>query len=118
MYPSENQARTTSRPARGRPDDAEAKALDLVRDPPGELEGTDLLSMVTEERDDCPYAIALLPRAIAALDLHPGHDVQTRVLMLERLPRPAPSRRLTAPLGPHRAVTRAEPENRRPRRKW
>lgn len=69
----------------GRVDDAEAIANDLMRDFPGEVEGVDLLSMVSEARGDRPGAAALLRRAIEIVRHHPHHDSETTVLMHQRL---------------------------------
>ncbi len=69
----------------GRVEDAEAMAHDLMRDFPREVEGTDLLSMVSEARGDAAGAAALLRRAIAIVHAHPLHDAETRLLMRQRL---------------------------------
>ena len=69
----------------GRVDDGEAMAHDLMRDFPGELEGIDLLSMVSEARGQLAKAADLLRRAIDIARVHPGHDAETRMLMHQRL---------------------------------
>jgi len=69
----------------GHIDDAEAMAHDLTRDFPGEVEGPDLLSMVSEARGDRVGAAALLRRAIEIVREHPHHDPETRLLMRQRL---------------------------------
>jgi hypothetical protein len=69
----------------GRVDEAEAMAHDLMRDFPGEVEGADLLSMVSEARGDRVGAATLLRRAIEIVRTHPFHDAETRVLMHQRL---------------------------------
>ena len=69
----------------GHVDDAEAMAHDLMRDFPREVEGIDLLSMVSEARGERERAAELLRRAIAIVRVHPHHDAETRVLMNLRL---------------------------------
>ncbi len=69
----------------GHIDDAEAMAHDLMRDFPREVEGVDLLSMVSEARGDRVGALELLRRAIEIVRVHPHHDAETRVLMHQRL---------------------------------
>jgi hypothetical protein len=69
----------------GHVDDAEVMARDLMRDFPGEVEGPDLLSMVSEARGDRAGAAALLRSAIEIVRTHPHHDPETRVLMHQRL---------------------------------
>jgi hypothetical protein len=69
----------------GRVDDGEAMAHDLMRDFPGEVEGIDLLSMVSEARGQRARAADLLRRAIDIVRVHPGHDAETRMLMHQRL---------------------------------
>jgi hypothetical protein len=69
----------------GHVDDAEAMAHDLMRDFPQEVEGIDLLSMVSEVRGQRERAADLLRRAIDIVDGHPHHDAETRVLMHQRL---------------------------------
>ena len=69
----------------GHVDDAEAIAHDLMRDFPREVEGIDLLSMVSEARGERERAAELLRRAIAIVRVHPHHDAETRVLMHQRL---------------------------------
>jgi hypothetical protein len=69
----------------GRVDDAEAMAHDLMRDFPREVEGIDLLSMVSELRGHRERAADLLRRAIDIVDVHPHHDAETRMLMHQRL---------------------------------
>jgi len=66
-------------------DDAEAMAHDLMRDFPAEVEGVDLLSMVSEARGDRAGAAALLRRAIEIVRTHPHHDPETRLLMHQQL---------------------------------
>ena len=65
--------------------DAEAIALELMREFPGEVEGVDLLSMVSEARGERERAVELLRRAIDIVRVHPHHDGETRVLMHQRL---------------------------------
>jgi hypothetical protein len=69
----------------GHVDDAESMAHDLMRDFPREVEGIDLLSMVSEARGERERAAKLLRRAIAIVRVHPHHDAETRVLMNQRL---------------------------------
>jgi len=69
----------------GHVDDAEAMAHDLMRDFPREVEGIDLLSMVSEARGERERAAELLRQAIAIVRVHPHHDAETRVLMNQRL---------------------------------
>jgi hypothetical protein len=66
-------------------DDAEVIAKDLMRDFPREVEGIDLLSMVSEARGDRAGAASLLRRAIEIVREHPFHDAETRLLMRQRL---------------------------------
>jgi SEC-C motif-containing protein len=69
----------------GHVDAAEAMAHDLMLDFPQEVEGIDLLSMVSEVRGQRERAAELLRRAIDIVDVHPHHDAETRVLMHQRL---------------------------------
>jgi hypothetical protein len=69
----------------GHLDEAETMAHGLMRDFPGEVEGIDLLSMVTEARGQRERAAELLRRAIDIVRVHPHHDAETRVLMRQRL---------------------------------
>jgi SEC-C motif len=69
----------------GHVEEAEAMAHDLMRDFPGEVEGIDLLSMVSEARGERERAVDLLRRAIDIVRVHPFHDAETRVLMHQRL---------------------------------
>jgi hypothetical protein len=66
-------------------DEAETMAHHLMRDFPREVEGVDLLSMVSEARGERERAAKLLRRAIDIVQVHPYHDVETRVLMRRRL---------------------------------
>ena len=69
----------------GHVDDAEAMAHDLMRDFPREVEGIDLLSMISETRGQRARAAELLRRAIELVRVHPHHDAETRLLMHQRL---------------------------------
>lgn len=69
----------------GHLDEAETMAHDLMRDFPREVEGIDLLSMVSEARGQRERASELLRRAIDIVRVHPHHDAETRVLMRQRL---------------------------------
>jgi predicted Zn-dependent protease len=69
----------------GHLDEAEAMAHDLMRDFPKEVEGVDLLSMVSEARGQQQRAAELLRHAIDIVRVHPHHDVETRLLMRQRL---------------------------------
>jgi hypothetical protein len=69
----------------GHIEDAEVMARDLMRDFPREVEGVDLLSMVSEARGDRVGAVGLLRRAIEIVRVHPHHDAETQVLMHQRL---------------------------------
>lgn len=66
-------------------DEAEVLAQDLARDFPDEVEGIDLLSMVSEARGERERAVGLLRRAIDIVRVHPFHDAETRALMNLRL---------------------------------
>jgi hypothetical protein len=69
----------------GHLDEAETMAHDLMRDFPREVEGIDLLSMVSEARGQRERAAELLRRAIDVVRVHPHHVAETRVLMRQRL---------------------------------
>jgi hypothetical protein len=69
----------------GNLDEAEAMAHDLMRDFPDEVEGIDLLSMVSEARGERERTVGLLRRAIEIVRVHPFHDAETRLLMHQRL---------------------------------
>jgi hypothetical protein len=82
----------------GNLDEAEAMAHDLMRDFPDEVEGIDLLSMVSEARGERERTVGLLRRAIEIVRVHPFHDAETRLLMHQRL-RQLEQAGLTTPLG-------------------
>jgi hypothetical protein len=69
----------------GHLDEAETMARHLMSDFPREVDGVDLLSMVCEARGERERAAELLRRAIDIVRVNPHHDLETRVLMRQRL---------------------------------
>ena len=69
----------------GRVDDAEALCHDFNRDFPGQAEGIDLLSMISEHRGQRQRALSLLRQASDIAHANPEYDAETRSLMRERI---------------------------------
>lgn len=69
----------------GRVDEAEALCHDFNRDFPGQAEGIDLLSMISEHRGQRQRALSLLRQASDIAHANPEYDAETRSLMRERI---------------------------------
>lgn len=69
----------------GRVDEAESLCHDFNRDFPGQAEGIDLLSMISERRGHRQRALSLLRQASDIAHANPEYDAETRSLMRERI---------------------------------
>jgi len=90
----------------GQLDEAEILCHELIGDFPGDAEGIDLLSMICEARGERERALELLRQAYDIAHSNPDYDVETRVLMLQRI-KELESERDTQPWAP--AIARATP---------